>query len=124
MHAPTTHSSSRRRRTAHLRATGATSAAPPVLDDDGLLRYGSLWVSVPDSQLGIVRLLLDRPNRVVRTDVIAASYVAAGGSGNPGALKGLVYRLVDRFAEVGLDLRTIRGRGLVLEVPAPAGDEP
>ena len=56
---------------------------------------------------------------LVRRDELVAAYVATGGSPNPVAVKAMLGRLVKRFAEVGLVLQSVRGRGYLLDAPNP-----
>lgn len=94
----------------------------PVVDADGLLRYGGRWAAVPDAQVQVVRLLVERIDRLVSNDEIATAYEAGGGSSHPNALRTLVARLRARFDELGLELVTIRSRGLLLATsPSSAG---
>ena len=89
----------------------------PVLDADGLLWWSDRWVAIPPAQVPVVRLLVDRVRRLVRREELLAAYVERGGSDNPVAFKAVLGRLVKRFAQVGLDLRSLRGRGYLLDVP-------
>jgi hypothetical protein len=93
-----------------------TTAAPPAprLDEDGLLRVGRDWVAIPDAQLPVVALLVDRYNRLVRTDDLTAAYVSGGHSGSEESIRSLLSRLGKRISCLGLRLRTVRGRGVVL----------
>ena len=91
----------------------------PQLDDDGLLWWGDRWVSIPSTQLPVVQLLVTRVRQVVRREELVAVYEEGGGSDNPVAVKAMLGRLVKRFAEIDLDLRSIRGRGYLLDVPNP-----
>jgi DNA-binding winged helix-turn-helix (wHTH) protein len=86
----------------------------PHLDADGLLRVGSQWVTIPDSQVSVVEMLLDRPNRIVSHRAIVDAYVRAGGSDGQAALQSMMNRLGRRFAQVGLDLCVVRSRGALL----------
>lgn len=95
----------------------------PSIDPDGLLRHDGRWTAIPEAQLDVVRLLVDRVDRLVATDQIASAYEAGGGSAHPNALRTLVARLRGRFAELGLDLVTVRGRGLVLAT-TPCAEAP
>jgi two-component system, OmpR family, response regulator len=97
-----------------LRRRAARTEPPAVLDSDGLLRLGDRWVAIPDAQLPLVRLLLARFDRLVRTEELTQAYVATGGSGHASSIKTVVARLASRFADVGLALTTVRGRGVVL----------
>lgn len=109
-------------RTDALRRRAAARAIAPLLDDDGLLHVGGRWVSIPDAQLPIVRLLLDRFGQLVRTEDLIAVYTAAGGTDNPSSIRTAMVRLRDRVAHVGLSLRVARRRGVVLELaPVDSG---
>ena len=88
----------------------------PEVDGDGLLRHDGRWVAIPDGQLPVVRLLVDRVGRVVGLDLLRAPYEAAGGSGHPDSIRTLVARLARRVRQVGLRLDTVRGRGVILDV--------
>lgn len=99
-----------------LRRRARANAAVPVLDRDGLLRHRGRWVAIPDSQLGVIRLLVERLGSLVRTEELVAAYAAAGGSTNRHAFGVLIVRLRSRVAELGLDLRVVRGRGVVLDL--------
>lgn len=90
----------------------------PTLDQDGLLRHRGRWVAISDSQLPVVALLLSRLGRLVRDSEILAAYVDAGGSGSQASFRSLVHRVRSRLGELGLELRSVRGRGFVLDVPA------
>lgn len=96
----------------------------PVVDADGLLRYGGRWAAVPDAQVQVVRLLVERIDRLVSNDEVSAAYEAGGGSSHPNALRTLVARLRARFDELGLELVTIRSKGLLLATSPSSGGQP
>ncbi len=96
------------------RAASFTGPPTPVLDDDGLLRVGACWVHVTTAQMPVVRLLVDRFDRVVSIDAIAAACIAAGGTGSLASVRTLLARLGRRLAGVGLELVTVRQRGVLL----------
>jgi hypothetical protein len=91
----------------------------PVIDDDGLLWWRDRWVSVPTAQLPVANLLVEHVRELVRHDELVAVYEQNGGSPNPVAVKAMLGRLVKRFALVGLELRSVRGRGYLLDAPNP-----
>jgi len=90
------------------------SRRTPFIDDDDLLWVGSTWVSVTGAQAPVLRLLLEHLDRVVRFESVIAAYVAAGGSGHPASVRTLLSRLGSRVRPVGLDLVTVRRRGVIL----------
>jgi hypothetical protein len=89
----------------------------PRLDDDGLLWSGPAWVVIPDTQLRVVELLLAHPNQLVTTAMLTATYVRDGSSGHRSSVRTMLNRVVGRFAQVGLVLHVVRGKGALLEVP-------
>jgi hypothetical protein len=99
------------------RATCATHG--PQLDGDGLLWWGDRWVAIPRAQRPVVELLVTRVRELVRRDELVSAYGATGGSPNQVAVKAMLGRLVKRFAEVGLVLKSVRGRGYLLDAPNP-----
>lgn len=92
----------------------ALRAAPPVLDDDGVLRVEDEWVALPPVELRLTAALLDRFGAVVSREALAK---AGWPSGAPGrnALDVHVLRLRRRLEPVGLAIRTVRSRGYLLE---------
>lgn len=91
----------------------------PRLDEDGLLRVGTQWVAIPDAQIPVVTLLVNRYGRVVRKEALIAAYVEAGHSGHDASIRSLVARVARRVSRLGLQLHTVRGRGVML---APEGE--
>jgi hypothetical protein len=96
------------------------NAQLPFLDPDGLLRHDGRWVAIPEGQIEMVRLLLDRLNRVVPIELITAAYEATGGSGHPNTIRTAISRLGGRMRELHLELVTVRGRGVLLPTSPPA----
>lgn len=90
----------------------------PVLDEDGLLWVGNRWVALTGTQVPVARLLLSHLDRVVRFEAIVAAYERAGGSGHPASVRTLVARIGVRVRSVGLDLISVRRRGVILTRPA------
>lgn len=86
----------------------------PQLDDNGLLRLGGLWVSLPPVELRLTGALLDRYRAVVSRDALAR---AGWPEGMPGrnVLDVHIVRLRRRLAPLGLVIRTVRSRGYLLE---------
>ena len=103
------------------RVEGRT-APTPDLDEDGVLRVGPGWVSLPPVEARLMAALLDRYGAVVSRDALAR---AGWPSGAPGrnALDVHMLRLRRRLDPLELAIRTVRSRGYLLErVAADASD--
>jgi hypothetical protein len=85
-----------------------------VLEDHGVLRRGEKWVAISEAQLPILQLLLDNVDRVVPFDEVVAAYGAEGGSSVPASVRTVVSRLEQRIAPLGVDIVSVRRRGIVL----------
>jgi hypothetical protein len=109
-----------RARTEAVRRRACSSASlQPVLDDDGLLWMGASWVALTPSQAPVVRVLIDHLDKVVHYDAVMSAYQSTGGSGHPASVRTLVARLATRLRTVGLELVSVRRRGVLLTVGAP-----
>jgi len=89
----------------------------PDLDPDGVLRFSSVWVSLPPVEARLTRALVDKYGAVVGRDALAKAGWPEGAPGR-NALDVHVLRLRRRLATVGLSIKTVRSRGYLLE---PAG---
>ena len=85
-----------------------------LLDDDGVLRVGDRWVSLPPVEARLTAALLDRFGAVVSRDALARSGWP-GGSPRRNALDVHVLRLRRRLAPLRLAIRTVRSRGYLME---------
>ena len=101
-----------RRRALTLRAD--QHAVRPALDGDGLLHHRDAWVSLSPVEQAIAALLLDRFGAVVTRETLADR---AWPSGVPtrNALDVHVLRLRRRIAPLGLEIRTVRSRGYLMQ---------
>jgi DNA-binding response OmpR family regulator len=103
------------------RLSSATQPSEPELEPPtcdratGVVRHGSRWVAVSERQLPVAAILVDRFRSVVTRAELVGAYAQETGSTDPAALKSMTLRLGHRLAEIGLVLRTVRGRGYVLE---------
>ena len=86
----------------------------PDLDDDGVLRVGSQWVSLPPVEARLMAALLDRYGAVVSRDALARSGWPSGAPGR-NALDVHMLRLRRRLDPLDLAIRTVRSRGYLLE---------
>lgn len=86
----------------------------PQLDTDGLLHHRDAWVSLSPVEQSLAAALLERYGAVVTRDVLADR---AWPSGVPtrNALDVHVLRLRRRIAPLGLEIRTVRSRGYLMQ---------
>ena len=96
-----------------LRAQAHT-ATLPVLDRDGVLRFGDQWVSLPPVETRLTAALLERFGAVVSREALARAGWPEGAPGR-NALDVHVLRLRRRLAPVRLAIRTVRSRGYLME---------
>jgi hypothetical protein len=102
-------------RTRNLRHRAPDPTHPsPRVDDDDLLWVGRSWLSLTPTQAPVVRVLIEHLDRVVHFDTVVDIYVAAGGSGHTASIRTMLVRLKARLRSVGLELLTVRRRGVVL----------
>jgi len=95
-------------------AHAAHAAAPPAIDHDGVLRFGSGWVSLPPVEARLTTALLGRFGAVVSRDALSQAGWPEGAPGR-NALDVHVLRLRRRLAPLSLVIRTVRSRGYLLE---------
>lgn len=86
----------------------------PALDEDGVLRLGDRWVSLPPVEARLAAALLDRFGAVVSRDALARAGWPAGAPGR-NALDVHMLRLRRRLSPLALAIRTVRSRGYLLE---------
>jgi DNA-binding response OmpR family regulator len=96
------------------RRVAAKVDAAPVLDDDGVLRLGDRWVSLPPVEARLTEALLGRYGAVVSREALARAGWPAGAPGR-NALDVHMLRLRRRLAPLALAIRTVRSRGYLLE---------
>ena len=96
---------------AHLRTV-------PEIDDHGVVRFGSGWVSLPPVEARLADVLVVRFGAVVGRDTLRRS-VWPGSAPGRNVLDVHVLRLRRRLAPLGLAIRTVRSRGYMLERADP-----
>ena len=96
------------------RRVESQEVSAPDLDEDGVLRLGGSWVSLPPVEARLMAALLDRYGAVVSREALAR---AGWPSGAPGrnALDVHMLRLRRRLGPLALAIRTVRSRGYLLE---------
>jgi DNA-binding winged helix-turn-helix (wHTH) protein len=97
-----------------LQARARAHGAHPEIDEDGLLRHQDAWVSLSPVEQALTRALLERFGAVVARDMLA-SRAWPEGAPTRNALDVHVLRLRRRLAPLGLEIRTVRSRGYLLQ---------
>jgi DNA-binding winged helix-turn-helix (wHTH) protein len=91
----------------------------PVIDDDGVLRFGAAWVALPPIEASLARVLTERFGGVVGRDLLMRAAWAVGTRpARRNVLDVHMLRLRRRLDGIELAVRTIRGRGYLLEPKA------
>lgn len=90
------------------------TCATPALDEDGVLRVGTRWVSLPPVEARLTTALLERFGAVASRDTLSRAGWPDGAPGR-NALDVHMLRLRRRLAAVDLAIRTVRSRGYLLE---------
>jgi DNA-binding response OmpR family regulator len=106
-----------RARVATLEARAATGGVRPELDEDGLLRFRERWVSLSPVERLLAGALVDRFGAVVGRDSLSKQ-AWPDGAPTRNALDVHILRLRRRIAELGLEIRTVRSRGYLLQAAA------
>jgi DNA-binding response OmpR family regulator len=86
----------------------------PSLDDDGLLHHRDAWVSLSPVEQSLTSALVDRYGAVVTRDTLA-DRAWPDGVPTRNALDVHVLRLRRRIAPLGLEIRTVRSRGYLMQ---------
>lgn len=98
----------------------ARVAPVPDLDEDGVLRVGARWVSLPPVESRLMGALLQRYGAVVSRDTLGRAGWPEGAPGR-NALDVHMLRLRRRVGPLELAIRTVRSRGYLLERLAANG---
>lgn len=101
-------------RAAALARRAEWHGARPLVDEDGILRFRDRWVALSPVERRLASALVDRFGGVVGRDELAER---AWPHGVPtrNALDVHVLRLRRRIAPVGLEVRTVRARGYLMQ---------
>jgi two-component system, OmpR family, response regulator len=104
-----------RARLANLELRAGIHREPaPILDDDGVLRFDSLWVALPPVEARLAAQLVERFGAVVSRDTLSRAGWPSTPTGR-NALDVHILRLRRRIHRVGLSIRTVRSRGYLME---------
>lgn len=105
-----------------LRRSRRHATTSPVLDCDGVLRFGTAWVSLPPVESRLTAAFLERFGAVVSRETLARAGWPEGAPGR-NALDVHVLRLRRRLVSVSLAIRTVRSRGYLLEAATSDWDQ-
>jgi DNA-binding response OmpR family regulator len=110
-----------RARVSILSSRAETDQQAPWVDDDGLLRHRQRWVALSPVEAALAVTLVARFGAVVGRDTLARR---AWPNGVPtrNALDVHVLRLRRRIASLGLEIRTVRSRGYLMQAAQPTAD--
>lgn len=108
-----------RARMATLEARAAEVVLPSVAD--GVVRVGAEWVGLSPVEERLIDPLTERFGAVVSRDVLMRS-AWPGDPPSRNALDVHVLRLRRRIEPLGLEIRTVRSRGYVLQAAETNGD--
>jgi DNA-binding winged helix-turn-helix (wHTH) protein len=86
----------------------------PLLDGDGLLHHHDVWVSLSPVEQALAAAFLDRFGAVVTRETLSDRAWPAGAP-TRNALDVHVLRLRRRIAPLGLEIRTVRSRGYLMQ---------
>jgi DNA-binding response OmpR family regulator len=89
-------------------------AERPTIDGDGILRYRGRWITLSPVERALAGALIDQFAMVVRRDVLGQA-AWPGGHPTRNALDVHMVRLRRRLVTLGLQVRTVRLRGYLLE---------
>jgi DNA-binding response OmpR family regulator len=109
-----------RARLATLNTRANTDRPIPVVDADGLLHYRDRWVALSPVEHALAGALAERFGAVVGRDALARR-AWPGGVPTRNALDVHILRFRRRIASLGLELRTVRSRGYLLQSVAADG---
>jgi DNA-binding response OmpR family regulator len=110
-----------RARVARLASRSETQQPAPEVDGDGLLRYRGRWAALSPVESALAIVLIDRFGAVVGRDTLARR---AWPDGTPtrNALDVHMLRLRRRIAQLGVEVRTVRSRGYLMQAAQPRAD--
>ena len=103
-----------RARVATLAARAGQAVSAPTVDGDGLLRHRGRWVTLSPVERALAAALVDRFGAVVGRDTLVRR-AWPGGSPTRNALDVHMLRLRRRISSLGLEVRTVRARGYLLQ---------
>src|SRR3954451_7062784 len=110
-----------RARVASLATRAAQERTAPELDEDGLLRFRGEWVSLSPVERALARAMVERFGAVVGRETLARRAWPTGAP-TRNALDVHMLRLRRRIAPLGVEVRTVRSRGYLMQAAQPRAD--
>jgi DNA-binding winged helix-turn-helix (wHTH) protein len=110
-----------RARIATLSARAETDHPAAQVDGDGLLRHRGRWVALSPVESALAVTLVERFAAVVGRDTLARR-AWPNGARTRNALDVHMLRLRRRIASLGLEIRTVRSRGYLMQTAQPTAD--
>jgi DNA-binding response OmpR family regulator len=107
-----------RARVATLSSRAETEQPAPQVDGDGLLRHRGRWVALSPVEAALAVTLVDRFGAVVGRDALARR-AWPHGAPTRNALDVHMLRLRRRISPLGLEVRTVRSRGYLMQAAQP-----
>ena len=98
--------------TLHRRAERTSER--PIIDGSGLLHFGGAWVALSPVETSLAEVLVERFGAVVGREVLARSAWRTGAY-TRNSLDVKMVRFRRRIATLGLEVRTVRSRGYLLQ---------
>ncbi|MEV5879660.1 winged helix-turn-helix domain-containing protein [Streptomyces sp. NPDC052101] len=92
----------------------------PTIDSTGTLSFGHHSITVSTTQTGLMRLLIDRFGDVVHRTEFVQCFARRTPTLNRNSLDLHIMRLRRRLLPIDLSIRTVWGRGYMLENAVPA----
>jgi hypothetical protein len=89
---------------------------PLVLDIDGLLHAGDHIEALSPQEARLLRVLLGQPGQMVSREALVHAVWPDGVPSDPRALDNRVKTLRRRLVHASIQVHTVRGRGLLLDV--------
>jgi DNA-binding response OmpR family regulator len=91
----------------------------PEVDQAGRMRFRGRWVALSKTEVRLARPLVEHTGSVVDYDLLWRSGWPGQGIAHGGQLRIQILRLRRRLQPIGLSIRTVNGRGYVLEPSQP-----
>ena len=103
-------------------AARAEAQTPPEVDGDGLLRRSGRWVALSTVEAALAVTLISRFGAVVRRDILTRRAWPNGAPSSSNALDVTMLRLRRRIAPLGIEVRTVRSRGYLMQAAQPRAE--